>query len=45
MSSLMRGEMSEREIAAAMGRRQSTVNYQKRKAFAALREALKALYL
>ena len=42
---LIMAGMSEREIAAAMGRRQSTVNYQKRKVLAALREALKDLYL
>ena len=42
---LIMAGMSEREIAAAMGRRQSTVNYQKRKVLAALREALEDLYL
>ena len=42
---LIMAGMSEREIAAAMGRRQSTVNYQKRKVLAALREARKDLYL
>lgn len=42
---LIMAGMSEREIAAAMGRRQSTVNYQKRKVLAMLREALKDLYL
>ena len=42
---LIMAGMSEREIAAAMGRRQSTVNYQKRKVLAALREALKDIYL
>ena len=42
---LIMAGMSEREIAAAMGRRQSTVNYQKRKVLAALREALKDFYI
>ena len=42
---LIMAGMSEWEIAAAMGRRQPTVNYQKRKVLAALREALKDLYL
>lgn len=35
---------TEREIAAEMGTRQSTINYQKNKAFAILREALENLY-
>ena len=42
---LIMAGMSEREIAAAMGRRQSTVNYQKRKVLSMLREALEDLYL
>lgn len=32
---------TEREIAADMGKRQSTINYQKNKVFSILREALK----
>ena len=37
---IMQGK-TEREIAAEMGRRQSTINYQKNKVFSILREALK----
>ena len=37
---IMQGK-TEREIAADMGKRQSTINYQKNKAFSILREALK----
>ena len=37
---LMQGK-TEREIAADMGKRQSTINYQKNKIFSILREALK----
>lgn len=35
---------TEREIAAEMGTRQSTINYQKNKAFAILREVLEDIY-
>lgn len=38
---LIMAGMSEREIAAAMGRRQSTVNYQKRKVLMALDRAIR----
>ena len=37
---IMQGK-TEREIAADMGKRQSTINYQKNKVFSILREALK----
>lgn len=37
---IMQGK-TEREIAAEMGKRQSTINYQKKKVFSILREALK----
>jgi len=37
---IMQGQ-TEREIAADMGKRQSTINYQKNKVFSILREALK----
>ena len=37
---IMQGK-TEREIAAGMGKRQSTVNYQKRRVLSILREALK----
>lgn len=36
-----RPSKTEREIAADMGKRQSTINYQKNKVFSILREALK----
>ena len=39
-SFIMQGK-TEREIAADMGKRQSTINYQKNKVFSILREALK----
>ena len=39
---IMQGN-TEREIAAAMGKRQSTINYRKHKVFSILREALKDL--
>ena len=39
---IMQGK-TEREIAADMGKRQSTINYQKNKVFSILREALKDL--